>query len=66
MFSVYNPGSRPVPVSVAPPGAAGAVAALSEDVPAEGIVEFETPITPGTRLGARSVVVSAGGGARSW
>jgi hypothetical protein len=61
MFSVYNPGSRSVPVSVAPPGPSGAVAALSEDVPAEGIVEFETPVTPGARLAARSVVVSAGG-----
>ena len=59
MFSVYDPGTKPLSVSVAPPASPARVAALTEDVPAGGIVEFETPITPGTRLGARSVVVSA-------
>jgi len=63
MFSVYDPGTKPLSVSVAPPGRSGRVAALTEDVPAGGIVEFETPITPGTRLGARSVVVSSTQGA---
>ncbi|MGA3351581.1 MAG: hypothetical protein ABSD85_00130 [Acidimicrobiales bacterium] len=62
MFSVYDPGTRQVSVSVAPPGRSGIVAALTEDVPAGGIVEFATPIAPGTRLGANSVVVSAQGG----
>jgi hypothetical protein len=62
-FSVYNPDNTPVSVSVAPPGAAGKVAALTEEVPAGGIVDFATPITPGTRLGAKSVVISARGGA---
>jgi hypothetical protein len=61
-FSVYDPGSKPVLVSVAPPGRTGAVAALSEEIPAGGIVNFETPIEPGTRLGASSVVVSAQSG----
>jgi len=63
MFSVYDPGRRPVLVSVAPPGRAGLVAALTENVPAGGIVDFATPIVPGTRLGAKSVVVLAGRGA---
>ena len=45
---------------VAPPGRAGLVAALTESVPAGGIVDFATPISPGTRLGAKSVVVFAG------
>ncbi|MGA3215462.1 MAG: hypothetical protein ABSD97_07210 [Acidimicrobiales bacterium] len=62
MFSTYNPGTRPVSVSVAPPGRTGKVAALTEDVPAGGIVEFATPIAPGTPAGARSVVVSSQGG----
>jgi hypothetical protein len=63
MFSVYDPGSKPVSVSVAPPGPSGKVAALTEEVPAGGVVDFATPITPGTRLSAKSVVVSAEGGA---
>jgi hypothetical protein len=63
MFSVYDPGTKPVSVSVAPPGQAGRVAALTEDVPAGGIVEFQTPIAPGTRLGAKSVIVTAAGSA---
>jgi hypothetical protein len=63
MFSVYDPGAKSVSVSVAPPGRAGKVAALTEDVPAGGIVDFATPIAPGTRAGAKSVVVSAQGGA---
>ena len=61
MFSVYDPGTRAISVSVAPPGRAGKVAALTEDVPAGGIVDFATPIAPGTRMGAKSVVVSAQG-----
>jgi hypothetical protein len=62
MFSVYDPGTKPVSVSVAPPGHGGRVAALSEDVPAGGIVDFQTPIAPGTRLGAKSVVITAATG----
>jgi hypothetical protein len=54
MFSVYDPGAKSVSVSVAPPGRAGKVAALTEDVPAGGIVDFATPIAPGTRAGANS------------
>ncbi|MGD0874238.1 MAG: hypothetical protein ABSA14_04520 [Acidimicrobiales bacterium] len=61
-FSVYNPGKRPVSVSVAPPGRAGIVAALTEDVPAGGIVDFATPVTGTSGLGTGSVVVSAKGG----
>ena len=62
MFSVYDPGTKSTSVSVAPPGRAGRVAALTEDVPAGGVVDFETPIAPGTHLETRSVVVSAGPG----
>ena len=62
-FSVYDPGSKPILVTVAPPGPGGLVAALTENVPAGGIVDFATPIAPGTRLGAKSVVVFAGRGA---
>ncbi len=58
-FSVYNPGRRPVLVSVAPPGRAGIVAALTEDVPAGGIVDFATPVTGRSGFGTGSVVVSA-------
>jgi hypothetical protein len=61
-FSVYDPGRRSVSVSVAPPGRAGIVAALTEDVPAGGIVEFATPVTARSGLGAGSVVISAQGG----
>ncbi len=61
-FSVYDPGTRSVSVSVAPPGRAGIVAALTEDVPAGGIVDFATPVTAGSGLTAGSVVVSAQGG----
>jgi hypothetical protein len=61
-FSVYNPGKRPVSVSVAPPGRAGIVAALTEDVPAGGIVDFATPVTGKSGLGTGSVVISAKGG----
>jgi len=63
MFSVYDPANTPVSVSVAPPGPAGKVAALTQAVPPGGIVNFATPIAPGTRLGAKSVVISAEGGA---
>lgn len=60
MFSVYDPGRSAVTVSVAPPGREGAVAALTEQVPAGGVVDFATPITPVDHLSARSVLVSAG------
>jgi hypothetical protein len=63
MFSVYDPGNTPVSVSVAPPGPSGKVAALTQQVAPGGIVSFATPIAPGTRLGAESVVISAEGGA---
>jgi hypothetical protein len=61
-FSVFNPGSRSVLVSVAPPGRTGAAAALSAEVPGGGVVDFATPIgvggaAPGT------VTVSAHGNA---
>ncbi|MGD0983553.1 MAG: DUF5719 family protein [Acidimicrobiales bacterium] len=62
-YSVYNPGARPVVVSVAPPGRAGIAAALTEDVPAGGIVDFATPVTGRSGLGTASVVVSAQRGA---
>ncbi|MGD0943706.1 MAG: hypothetical protein ABR972_05445 [Acidimicrobiales bacterium] len=62
MYSVYDPGARSVSVSVAPPGRSGRVAALTEDVPAGGMVDFATPIAPGARVGVKSVVVSAEGG----
>jgi hypothetical protein len=58
-YSVYNPGSKPVAVSVAPPGPAGIAAALSEVVPAGGIVDFATPVTGRSGLGTASVVISA-------
>jgi hypothetical protein len=58
-FSVYNPGKQPVVVSAAPPGRAGIVAALTEDVPAGGIVDFATPVTGRSGFGTGSVVVSA-------
>ena len=58
-YSVYNPGSKPVAVSVAPPGRAGVAAALSEVVPAGGIVDFATPVTGKSGLGTGSVVISA-------
>ncbi len=61
-FSVYNPGNTAVTVAVAPPGRSGQVAALSASVPARGMVGFATPIAPGTRLGAASVVITAQGG----
>jgi len=60
-FSVYDPGTRPVLVSVAPPGQAGEAAALTADVPAGGIVDFATPIDPGGGTGPGSVVISAHG-----
>ena len=60
-FSVYNPGTRPVSVSVAPPGRAGIVAALTEVVPGGGIVDFATPVTGKSGLGTGSVVISAQG-----
>jgi hypothetical protein len=63
MFSVYDPGSRSVLVSVAPPGRSARVAALSEQVPAGGIVDFATPIVPGAGLGMGSVTISAQKGA---
>jgi len=61
-FSVYDPGTRSVSVSVAPPGRAGIVDALSQDVPAGGIVEFASPVTARSGPGAGSVVISAQGG----
>ncbi len=61
-FSAYNPGTRPVTASIAPPGRAGAAAALTAEIPAGGVVEFPTPVpSRGGRPG--SVVVSARGGA---
>jgi hypothetical protein len=60
-FSVYNPGTRSVSVSVAPPGRAGIVAALTEVVPGGGIVDFATPVTGKSGLGTGSVVISAQG-----
>jgi hypothetical protein len=58
-FSVYDPGTKPVSVSVAPPGRAGIAAALTEDVPAGGIVDFATPVTDISGQGTGSVVISA-------
>jgi len=58
-YSVYNPGSKPVLVSVAPPGPEGVKAALTEDVPAGGIVQFATPVTGTSGLQTASVVISA-------
>ena len=61
-FSVYDPGTRPALVTVAPPGSVGRVsAALSAVVPVGGIVDFATPI--GARgFAPGAVSVSAGGG----
>jgi hypothetical protein len=57
-FSVFNPGAKSVLVSVAPPGRAGASAALTAEVPAGGVVDFATPI--GARgSGPGTVTVSA-------
>ena len=57
-FSVFNPGAKSVLVSVAPPGRAGAAAALTAEVPAGGVVDFATPI--GARgSGPGTVTVSA-------
>ena len=58
-YSVYNPSAKPVTVSVAPPGRAGIAAALSEVVPAGGIVDFATPVTGKSGLGTAAVVISA-------
>ncbi len=62
-FSVFNPTTRPVPVTVAPPGPLGKGAALSEEVRAGGVVEFAMPVTGKSGLGTGSVVISADNGA---
>jgi len=62
-FAVYNPGARSVSVRVSPPGPKGLAAALTADVPAGGVVDFETPIAPGGGAQGGSVIISASHGA---
>jgi len=62
-FSVYDPGASSVSVTVAPPGRAGMTSALTAEVPAGGVVDFATPITPEGHIGSGSVTVSARGAA---
>jgi hypothetical protein len=58
-YVVFNPGDRPVLVSVAPPGQSEKTAAITAEVPAGGIVEVATPVIVGGKIPVGSVVVSA-------
>lgn len=60
-YDVFNPGSKAVMVSVAPPGRSGAAAALTADVAPGGVVDFATPVAPGRRLLPGPVTISAVG-----
>jgi hypothetical protein len=60
-YAVYDPGTRSVSVSVAPPGRAGKAAAIVAEVPAGGIVDFAEPVIVGSTTPVGSVVISAKG-----